>query len=272
MAAACVGGVLTRKGEATRLLAMANSDNGLAGRTALVTGGARRIGSAIALALARAGSNVVIHYCQSRDEAEATAAAARSQGVASWTVAGDLAAAGGAQAVMDEALALTGGRLDILVNNASRYPESRLLTLTAGELEECVRLHVAAPLALAQRFAALAGGGDIVNVLDARITAYDAAHAAYHLSKRMLFSLTRMLALELAPRIRVNAVAPGAVLPPPGEGDDFLARVACCNPLRRHGTPEELAQCVCMLMANSFITGQVIYYDGGYHMKAATYG
>jgi NAD(P)-dependent dehydrogenase (short-subunit alcohol dehydrogenase family) len=264
--------VLTRREEATRLLGMEKSDSRLAGRTALVTGGGRRIGRAISLALARAGSNVAIHYCQAQAEALGTAAEARALGVESWTVAGDLLAAEGAQALMDGTLALTGGRLDILVNNASRYPASRLLTMTAGELEECVRLHVAAPLTLAQRFAALARGGDIVNVLDARITAYDAAHAAYHLSKRMLFSLTRMLALELAPRIRVNAVAPGAVLPPQGEGDDFLARVARCNPLQRHGTPEELAECVCMLLAGSFITGQVIYYDGGYHMKAATYG
>ncbi len=251
---------------------MEKSDSRLSGRTALVTGGARRIGRALSLALARAGANVVVHYCHSGDEAHATAAEIRAQGVDAWVVAGDLLAAGGATALMDGALALTGGKLDILINNASLYPESRLLTMTAEELEECVRLHVAAPLALAQRLAALSSECDIVNMLDARITAYDAAHAAYHLSKRMLFSLTRMLALELAPRIRVNALAPGAVLPPAGEDEDFLERMTRHNPLRRHGTPEELAQCLLMLLTNRFITGQVIYYDGGYHMKAATYG
>jgi pteridine reductase len=251
---------------------MSGKTERLAGRTALVTGGARRIGRALTLALARAGANVVVHCRSSTDEARETVAEARAAGVEAWTAEADLARAGTLDAFMDSVLERTGGRLDLLVNNASAYGESRLATLSARELEESVRLHVFAPLALARRFAALDRSGDIVNILDARITACDARHAAYHLGKRMLFTLTRMLALELAPRIRVNALAPGAVLPPDGLGAGELERLAAFNPLRAHGTPEGLAECLLFLLRADFVTGQVIFYDGGYHLKAATYG
>ena len=100
----------------------------------------------------------------------------------------------------------------------------------------------------------------------------DSGHAAYHLSKRMLLTLTRMLAVELAPAVRVTAVAPGAVLQPDGAPASELERLAQFNPLRAHGSPEGVAECVRFLLASDFVTGQVLFYDGGYHLKAATYG
>lgn len=251
---------------------MDNGRQSLAGRHVLITGGARRIGGVITLELARAGAHVVIHCHKSGEAAQATAAAARACGVHAWAVTADLSEPGGAERCMDAALAATGGRLDGLVNNASHYPESRLLSVPPGELEASLRLHATAPLLLARRMAALGGTGDIVNVLDARMTMYDAEHAAYHLGKRMLLNLTRMLALELAPRIRVNAVAPGAVLQPDGEPEAALERLAAFNPLQRHGSPAGVAACVRFLMTCDFMTGQTLFYDGGYHLKAATYG
>ena len=101
---------------------------------------------------------------------------------------------------------------------------------------------------------------------------YDRAHAAYHLSKRMLFTLTRMMALEFAPQIRVNAVAPGLILPPPGQDASFLERMASTNPLGRHGDASDVADAVLFLTGAGFVTGQVIYVDGGRHMKGAVYG
>ena len=251
---------------------MGNGNQSLAGRHILVTGGARRISGAMVRELARAGAHVVIHCRQSAEAAQATAREARACGVQAWVVTADLADPAGADRCMDAALAATGGRLDGLVNNASHYPASRLLTVPPDELEASLRLHAAAPLLLARRLAALGGEGDIVNVLDARMTMYDADHAAYHLGKRMLLSLTSMLALELAPRIRVNAVAPGAVLQPDGEPAAALERLAAFNPLRRHGSPAGVAVCVRFLMTCDFMTGQTLFYDGGYHLKAATYG
>jgi len=95
---------------------------------------------------------------------------------------------------------------------------------------------------------------------------------AYHLSKRMLFALTRMMALEFAPRIRVNAVAPGLIIPPPGQDESFLQRLASTNPLGRHGDPADVADAVLYLVGAGFVTGQVIYVDGGRHMRGAVYG
>lgn len=245
----------------------------LEGKNALVTGGARRIGAAIARDLAAHGVGVVVHCNHSTEEAEGLADELRAKGATAWSIRGDLDHLD-ADAFFHDLLALTGGRLDLLVNNASTYPASDLLTTTGEEIAGMVRVHASTPLALVQRFAALPhpGGGSVVNLLDARITTYDKGHVAYHLSKRMLFSLTRMLALELAPAIRVNAVAPGAVLQEVGQPPSELERLAQFNPMKSHGSPEGLAECVRFLLASDFITGQILYYDGGYHMKAATYG
>jgi NAD(P)-dependent dehydrogenase (short-subunit alcohol dehydrogenase family) len=187
-------------------------------------------------------------------------------------MSGDLTDPSALDPLMDHVLALTNGRLDGLVNNASSYPASRVRTLQANELAASVHLHGFAPLALARRLAAAGRPGSVVNVLDARITMYDADHVAYHLGKRMLDSVTRMLALELAPRIRVNAVAPGAVLQKDTEDETALERLSAFNPLRMHGSPAGVATCVRFLLATDFITGQTLFYDGGYHLKAATYG
>lgn len=244
----------------------------LAGRTILVTGGARRIGAAIVRALAHQGAEVVIHCHRSLSAARELADELTAQGRRIGVVQGDLGDPNTPDRLMDDVLAATGGRLDGLVNNASNYPEAHLLTVAPAAIEDAVRLHASAPLLLARRLAGLGVTGDVVNVLDARVTMYDAQHAAYHLSKRMLLALTSMLALELAPRIRVNAVAPGAVLAPDGQDADAWQRLAACNPLQRLGDTRGVADCVSFLMTCAFMTGQTLYYDGGYHLKAATYG
>ncbi|MFW6158915.1 MAG: SDR family oxidoreductase, partial [Planctomycetota bacterium] len=114
--------------------------------------------------------------------------------------------------------------------------------------------------------------GAIVNFLDTRVVAYDREHVAYHLSKRMLFSLTRMMALEFAPAVRVNAVAPGLILPPPGRDRAYLERLKSSNPLNRVGTLGQVTEAVLFLLGNEFVTGQVVFVDGGQHMNGRTYG
>ena len=250
---------------------MTSRENPLAGRAALVTGGARRIGRAVALGLARGGADVVVHYHRSADAAAETADAIRALGARAWTHAADLSQPDQAETLMAAACEQLGRPPDILINSASIFTESRVATATAEMLEASLRLHAVTPLLLSQRFAALSRRGDIVNLLDARITTCDAAHATYHLGKRLLFTLTRMLALELAPGIRVNAVAPGAVLAPDGHDAAYLARVASGNPMGIHGTLDGLVDCVLFLLGSDFVTGQVLFYDGGYHMKGATY-
>ena len=124
-----------------------------------------------------------------------------------------------------------------------------------------------APLELTRCLAAQGRDGAVVNLLDARVGDYDRQHAAYHLSKRLLAALTRRMAIEFAPRLRVNAVAPGLILPPDGEDEGHFDRLASTNPLQRRGCPEAVAEAVLFLLRSDFVTGQVLFVDGGRHLR-----
>lgn len=246
----------------------------LAGKTALVTGAAKRIGRATALALATERVHVVLHYGRSEDEAEQVAARARALGVGAWTIQADLGTPDGAESLIPKALEAA-GPLDILVNNASIFTESRIGDLSVEDLARNIQVNAVAPLLIARAFARQdrpGMWGAILNFLDARVVEYDAQHAAYHISKRMLYTLTRMMALEFAPRVRVNAVAPGLILPPPGKDASYLETLASTNPLHRVGTVEEITDAALFLLRSGFVTGQVIYVDGGRHLKGRVYG
>lgn len=249
---------------------IANSAS-LKGKTALVTGAAKRLGAATALELARHGAGVVIHYGRSHTEAEEVAQAVQSAGAPAFTLPADLADPAAGAGLIDRAVELA-GPIDILVNNASIFPSGTLETMTAGDLYANIDVNALAPLLISRRFYAQRRPGCIVNMLDARIADFDSSHAPYHLSKRMLFSLTRMMAVEFAPAVRVNAVAPGLILPPDGEDETYLERLAHTNPLGRHGNPEDVVDAIMFLVRSEFVTGQVIFVDGGRHMKGAMYG
>lgn len=237
-----------------------------AGKTALVTGAARRLGAAIVRDLAAVGVRSVIHYNQSRDAAEALAA-----DTGGWAVFGPLTDSGGPESVWAGAVKAA-GRIDLLVNNASIFPEHRLNTFDLDDLEANMRLHAWTPLVLGRAIAAQGSPAAIVNLIDSRVTEYDEHHVPYHISKRVLQDLTRMMALEFAPRVRVNAVAPGLVLPPEGKDTDYLESLRHTNPLDAIGAPENVAAAVRFLLGNEFITGQTIYVDGGRHMRGQVYG
>ncbi|MDX9973072.1 MAG: SDR family oxidoreductase [FCB group bacterium] len=243
----------------------------LKGQVALVTGAAKRIGHAIALGLAEAGADVAVHYRRAGDEAAALCDSIRAKGRRAWAIQADLSEAAEAEALFSQVVDAC-DHVDILVNNASIFPENTILDVTPEDLHASMAVHAIAPLLLARRMAALGRSGCIVNLLDARVVDYDRIHAAYHLSKRALMSLTSMLALELAPSIRVNAVAPGLILPPEGKPADYLASLAHTNPLQAYGGPEDIASAVLFLVTSRFVTGQVIYVDGGRHLKGRVYG
>jgi NAD(P)-dependent dehydrogenase (short-subunit alcohol dehydrogenase family) len=243
----------------------------LSGKVALVTGGAKRLGRACALALAREGVGVVVHYRSSKEEADVTAAAIRALGVSAWIVQGDQGDPDGAAGVFRDTVDQA-GPIDFLVNNASIFPESRLGDFTLDDLMDNVRVNAFGPLVLARAFAAQQRPGAIVNFLDSRIADYDKIHAAYQLSKRMFFTMTRMMALEFAPRVRVNAVAPGLVLPPEGRDESYLRDLAHTNPLNAHGDENDVADAVMYLLRAKFVTGQILYVDGGRHMRGNVYG
>jgi hypothetical protein len=247
-----------------------HNSGSLCGQTALVTGAARRIGRAIVLGLAEAGANVVVHYRSSHDEAATTAAAARERGVCAWPVQADLGDPTAAAGLLNRA-AEAAGPIDWLVNNASIFERSTLQEFRTEDLHRHIQINALAPLALARALAVRGRPGAVVNLLDTRVLVYDRANVAYHLSKRMLLSLTRMMALEFAPAVRVNAVAPGLILAPAGKGPDHVARLAERVPLRRSGNVADVVDAALFLLRSDFVTGQVIYVDGGYHMRGRTY-
>lgn len=239
--------------------------------TALVTGAAKRLGRAIALGMAGRGADIVVHYKRSADEANRLADEIRSLGRSAWIVQADLDNPHAAEGLFAKALAQA-GPIDILINNASAFPADTLAETTPEAIGSSVNLHAVSPLLLARALAGQGRGGQVVNLLDCRIADYDRLHVSYHLGKRMLFDLTRMLAMELAPAVRVNAVAPGLILPPDGEDESYLDRLAHTNPLNRHGSKDDIVRAVIFLLESPFITGQVIYVDGGRHMKGNVYG
>jgi NAD(P)-dependent dehydrogenase (short-subunit alcohol dehydrogenase family) len=249
---------------------MPDNRTSLKGKVALVTGAAKRLGRAVSLTLAGEGVDVVAHYNQSGRAASRLCEEIRETGVSAWPVRGDLAAGDKAGDVFKAAQSQA-GPLDFLVNSASIFEKETLWETTEVSLERNMAIHVMAPLTLARALAKEGRPGHVINLLDTRVTAYDRQHAAYHVSKRALLTMTRMLAVELAPKIAVNAVAPGLILPPPGEDESYLDKLTHTNPLERHGDPADIADAVLFLLRSRFITGQIIYVDGGYHMKGHMY-
>lgn len=240
--------------------------NSLDGKTALVTGAAKRIGRAIALALADEGANVVVHYNKSAAEAEALVGEIQARGVKAWAIKADLGVREEYEGLIPRAIEAAGS-LDFLVNNASVFEPGGVGDLTFEDLLSTMETNAWAPLVLSREFARLARRGGIVNILDSHSAAHDRSHAAYILSKHMLHALTTMTALEFAPDVTVNAVAPGLILPPPGKDEAYLLKLAERLPLRRYGAPEDVADAVVFLLGNNFITGQFIYVDGGSHLR-----
>ncbi|OQY31260.1 MAG: hypothetical protein B6241_14480 [Spirochaetaceae bacterium 4572_59] len=244
----------------------------LCGKTALITGSARRIGRACALKLAKEGSDILIHYNSSRDEAEELARSIRLNGQNAWAIQQDLSERNSGALLMEKALKKT-DTVDILINSASIFPRGNWKDSEIEDFLENYQINALSPFILSREFARQINKGEcIINFLDARIVDNNSSHLAYHLSKRALFTLTRILSSELAPKIRVNAIAPGLIIPPPGETQEYLKKRIDSNPLKKIGTVEQLTESMSFLINNSFITGQVIFVDGGRHLRGSFYG
>lgn len=238
----------------------------------LITGAGRRIGAATACALHAAGWNVVLHAHRSSAEAEALAATLNAQRAGSAQV--ERADLHDAQAI--EALATAAAtrwqRLDALVNNASSYYPTPLGQISAAQIDELVGSNLRAPLLLSQACAArLGSGGAIVNIVDTQVPHPQPGYAPYFAAKAGLWSLTETLALELAPRIRVNAVAPGHMLWASGSEShgEMQRRELARIPLGRLGGVDEVARAVRFLLSDdaAYITGAVLPVDGGLRLR-----
>jgi NAD(P)-dependent dehydrogenase (short-subunit alcohol dehydrogenase family) len=249
---------------------MAEGPKGAA-RTALVTGAGRRIGAAIALALARAGYAVVLHANNSRDDAERLASAIMGAGGHAHVVLADLADHEAVRGLMPAAAAF--GRLTLLVNNAGEFEPDDIETLSHARFQRAVAVNLEAPLFLSQAFAAQAPEGldaSIVNIVDQRVLKPNPRFFSYTLSKSALFTATTTLAQALAPRIRVNGVAPGPTLPSPRQTDAQFAAQADSVPLKRGPQPDDIATAVLYLAQATSVTGVTIPVDGGQHLAWRT--
>ena len=236
---------------------MSRDGKTLAGQTALVTGGARRVGRAIVEELARAGCRVVIHHASSDADAAALAAALTDAVV----IKADLRARDAARAVVDAALAAT-GRLDILVNSAAGYARTPLATLDDDRWDDLMALNLAAPMRL-MREASRVGVSSIVNLVDVAAWQPWPGWSAYAASKAALLHLSRCLALELAPRTRVNCIAPGTVIFPDDWDDARRAAQLRKVPLGREGAPADVARAARFLCEERYLTGICVPVDGG---------
>jgi len=249
--------------------------------TALVTGGARRLGRAMVLELARRGHAVAVHYDRSADDAEATAAEARGLGVQAVTLQADLLDFEATAGLVGRATAAL-GRLDVLVNNASIFENDTLETASAKSWARAVDSNLRAPLFLTQAFAAQAGRGaqdaqgepiasaNVINMVDQRVRKLTPGFASYTLAKLGLWGLTQTAAQLLAPDIRVNAIGPGPTLKGARQSEEHFAAQRAAVILQRGADDAEIARCMGFILDSPSLTGQLICMDGGQHLAWKT--
>jgi pteridine reductase len=236
----------------------------LNGQAALVTGGAHRLGKAIAMALAAAGVHVAIHYHRSAAQAEATLAELRAMGIEATTIQGDLAVVAEVERVVDAAISHW-GRLDLLVNSAGIWGSTPLGSVDQARWDELLDTNLRSAFFAAQRAAPAlrAARGAIVNIADVGALRPWRNHTPYLISKGGLLTMTEALAKDLAPEVRVNAVAPGPVLLPNDWTTAQAEKAARSVLLRRLGSAEDVAQAVVYLASASYVTGVILPVDGG---------
>jgi NAD(P)-dependent dehydrogenase (short-subunit alcohol dehydrogenase family) len=237
-------------------------------KTALVTGGAQRIGRALALALAEDGFSVAVHHRRSGTAAEKLVEVIRSKGGTAVAVSADLGDEGAVKALLprvEHAL----GPIGCLVNNAAVFASDTVETVTRESWDLHVAVNLRAPFVLIQDFASRlprGAGGVVVNLLDQRVWSLTPYFVSYTLSKVGLWTLTQTMALALAPRIRVNGIGPGPALPSARQSAAEFARQCATMPLARGTSPREIAAALRFILSAPAMTGQMIALDGGQHL------
>jgi pteridine reductase len=240
----------------------------LNGKVAIVTGGAVRLGKALALALAEQGARLVIHYGSSAGPAQETVTEIKAMGSDALAVQADFSQSGQAPSIVEHAVAHF-GQVDILVNSAAIFEPGKWHDTTEANWDRHFAINLKSPFFLSQAFAqhvAPERAGHIVNIADWRGVRPGIGHVAYTLTKAALIAMTKSLALALAPNIQVNAIAPGMILPPPGADQSYLERQAGQIPAQRVGSPQEIAKALLFLLRSDFVTGELIFVTGGQHL------
>jgi NAD(P)-dependent dehydrogenase (short-subunit alcohol dehydrogenase family) len=233
--------------------------------TVLITGAAKRLGRAMSLHLASLGYSVAIHYNHSEKEAKTLANLIKSKKGQCALFPADLTNEKETNALIAN-VKKTFPQLNVLINNASFFEPSAIKTCSIEHFSDNLNVHLKAPFILTKRFAAACQKGNIINILDTNIIQDKTSHFAYLLSKKSLLELTKLSAVELGPHIRVNAIAPGLILPPEGESIGYLKKRAERIPLKKIGDLQSILTSIEFLLNNPYVTGQVIFNDGGEHL------
>ena len=241
----------------------------LGGRVALVTGAGRRVGRALAVALGSRGMHVLVHYNSASAGAEETARLVTQAGGSADILQADLTDTTKAETLVDAAVAVRGA-LDVLVNSAAVMLRTPLGETTNADWDAMFALNLRAPYFLSQRAAPAlrAARGNIINIADLAAFETWPAYVPHSLTKAAVVQMTRALARVLAPEVRVNAIAPGVVLLPEGWGEADAEHLRATTPLRRLGSPEDVAGAMLFLLDANFVTGEVLTVDGGRHVRS----
>ena len=234
--------------------------------TALVTGGAKRIGKAIGLFLADKGFNIALHYVSSRAAAERTAAEIEKKGVGCQLFPSNFEDAEEVRFLIPDVFERFPD-CNLLINNASIFERARFLDTNEDLFDRHFSINFRTPFYLSQGFARHCTEGHIINILDTKISRSLIEYFAYTLTKKALFEFTLMAAKELGPRIRVNGVCPGLILPSSGMREETFQSLGRRLPLQRTGSPACVVAAIDFLIANPFVTGEWIFVDGGEHLK-----
>lgn len=233
-------------------------------QTALITGASKRIGKSISKHLAKKGWNVIVHYNSSSKPAQTLIQELSQKFPAQkfWSVKANLSNEKEVQGLIPKVITEF-GELILLVNNASVFEKSYIKETSAELFASQLDVNLKAPYFLIRDFANSCKKGNIINFVDTRITSNKSNFAAYSLSKKGLWYLTQMAALEFAPEIRVNAIAPGVTLPPEDEDEEYLDNLAAQIPMKRPGGIEPILRSIDYILENDYLTGQLLFADGG---------
>lgn len=233
-------------------------------KTALITGAAKRVGKAMALHLAAQGWNIAIHY----NSSEKDALLLQDELKTSYSdqkfelFKADLSNSSEVENLIPQVLQVM-DNIDLLINNASVFDRGDLTNTDTRLFDQQMNVNLRAPFILTREFANLVKKGLIINFVDTRITNNNSQFAAYSLSKKALWEMTKMSALELGPGIRVNAIAPGLTLPPEEKGDDYLNNLAKTIAMKRPGGLYPILKSLNYILNNDYLTGQLLFCDGG---------
>ena len=234
--------------------------------TALVTGGAVRIGRSIALHLAGRGYNIALHYWSSKESAEQTAEELGKFNIQCKIYCVDFTNFGSISLLMDQVL-VDFNSIDLLINSAANFIQKNIEKTSDLELLDTININLMAPFILMREFKNKVNKGLIINILDERILRRVSTFSAYSISKSALSHLTELSAVSWGETIRVNGIAPGLILPPSGSGHDYLIKKAPNIPTKTHGSTSDILRGLDYLLDSSFVNGEILFVDGGESKK-----